>query len=305
MSMSLLQTAYSSSTVNCGLTPPMSAEFLDDSTTELSSAHTLTSSYQFITSVVHLTRATQILEQQPVDSCTQEGIRPTKTVGELALSTPSHLVDFDILLAQTVPTCAQHLQQVVASGGKGVSLTCVLQGLEGLVLLLNSDVLDSGTDQSIQNQQLLLKHLGAVVDETLHSLFVSGGTMQPLQTRELLHKMLRFLVIKMKAPEKYALLHSVSGHAKTFIGQLKNCISSNEPVDPVSYERLALAFDCLQQGVTSVTEGEVEHASLQEIQREIEDAIDRRLTQHFPLVAHELLRLSSAVELCLRSAESV
>lgn len=86
-------------------------------------------------------------------------------------------MEIDSLLTETVPACARHLQIAVATGGQGVSLSCVLQGLDGLVLLLNSSILDCTVDQRHRIHHLLLQNLGAVTDDILHSLFdCSGGT---------------------------------------------------------------------------------------------------------------------------------
>lgn len=80
--------------------------------------------------------------------------------------------NLESLLAETVPTCVRHLKIVISQGHAEVSTNCVIQGLDGLILLLNSDWTD-GVDGACLRPQLL-KELGGLVDCLLQRLFEPG-----------------------------------------------------------------------------------------------------------------------------------
>ena len=127
---------------------------------------------------------------------------------------------------------------------------------------------------------------------------IMGLYFQCVRTRRLLQQMLIHLTTRMRAPEKYSLLHSLATHA----GTLCQIICSNTPVSPVHYECLAIALDCLQQGITSLKVGELHQESLRELQLEMESMLNSNLTREFPLVVSTVLRLTSTIELCAKWA---
>ena len=80
--------------------------------------------------------------------------------------------DLDSLLTETVPTCIRQLRMVVSRGDTEVSTNCVMQGLDAVLLLLNSDWTDFASGG--HNLRLLLEQLGGLVDDLLQRLFEPG-----------------------------------------------------------------------------------------------------------------------------------
>ena len=60
----------------------------------------------------------------------------------------------------------------MSRGDTEVSTSCVMQGLDALILLLNSDLMDCASGG--YNLRLLLEQLGGLVDDLLQRLFEPG-----------------------------------------------------------------------------------------------------------------------------------
>ncbi|XP_076466507.1 uncharacterized protein LOC143297865 [Babylonia areolata] len=283
----------------CPPTPPSSAPDASGSGQTIRSVshqQALVSSYQFIHSVVSLARA--VVAEPSQSSRTDEASQEERH------TSPTELLSrLDCLLSDTVPSCVRYLRAVVSKGDTDVSTHCVMQALDGLMLLLDDAELMDAVSSGCQSW-LLLEQLGGLVDDLLERLFgpASYLAFQHVQTRKLLHQMLLKLTTRMRTPEKYSLLHSLAGHVKSACVSLTRDVSNGSPINPDCYESLGIALDCLQQGVASITVGDIDVESLKEIQQEMEQELDSHLMYHFPLVTRTVLRLTSLMELCCKSS---
>ena len=89
--------------------------------------------------------------------------------GDRHTTTPLRVANLYSLLTETIPTCVRKLRKVVSKGDTEVSTHCVMQGLDALVLLLNSDWTDGAS--GVDSLRLLLEHLGGLVDDLFQRLF--------------------------------------------------------------------------------------------------------------------------------------
>ena len=90
-------------------------------------------------------------------------------------------------------------------------------------------------------------------------------------------------------------------HAKTLCVSLSHYKFFKTPVNPSHYECLAIALDCLQQGVMNVKIEELHWESLREIRQVMESVLSLELADQFPLVVDTVMRLISMTEMCEQS----
>lgn len=78
------------------------------------------------------------------------------------------------LLSETVPTCVHLLLETVALRNKGIPPACVLDGLKGLVLLVNcTDIFKNANVIYMHCHSALLQHFALLVDNLLKTLLAT------------------------------------------------------------------------------------------------------------------------------------
>ena len=108
--------------------------------------------------------------------------------------------------------------------------------------------------------------------------------------------MLILVTIKIKAPRKYAILQALAGKVKTLCLDLSSSFFSNDMINPTVYNCLAIAIDCLQQGIGSLKVEEIQYDILTDLQLELESINHSCLSQKLPLVSNTIYRLTSLIK---------